>query len=1051
MRKDLVLLLVFILSYGNVIIAQQITPAKTTLGRIVSASPEASSIAMYQSYPVDYVSGAPDIEIPLFNVPTKAGTIPFKLSYHIGKLRPSELATGPGWGWTLTPNLGITRSVKGNPDGATSGYPANTLFGQTSDDYYYSIATGIQDEEPDNFFYSLLSKGGQFVYNRKGGFTQITADAVKIVRVDDNSFVITDDDGTIYKFGKYSTGTNAMTEASGTTAFTSTATWKITEIIPYDKSDTVRFIYGSPTTYIMGYYNIQTQVYETLDSYDPVGGMDKPVNIYHNVYNSGQGTVLTGAQVMRPTSVRKGSISSYTPFDVTLPAISDDDYKIALVYGTGSTREQAAWANLDYGTDHVADVMSDALTDEMPLTEIRFKGGRVGLVYTNSNKQLLSVSLYATGNSETLIRKAYLYQHALHHANNEQPFPYYEGLNTRYGLDSVRISGTDNAAGMTYKMTYALKNTNEECVGVYGNFNTDFWGYPNGNNVFIMPHLFYQVGHFVWNSLLENTDYANLNGAPKNGGGWVEFGSTQESNASSTHYMVPGIIKRLYYPTGGYAEFDFENNQYQSSNDLTRVVYGGGFRVKQIKYTTGDQRDSIIKVYKYGTNEDGVGRTKYKNYSQNFISVQYINTTKYGLSGNHLQKVATINSKPFLEMSFASGAAVLYQQVAEYTVNPVNNQTLGKTVYNYTIDSRNDSWIANTPLQVDPRTDWKIISNTSVANYRYNNGNYDILNKTENTFTDFYTDTVPASQTFLKYYNANPGSTLSSDVLYGQPTNITSKFEHITYSIYGGSHKLSSVKETLYNADDPSQYISTTTTINYDPVHLYRSSESKTDSKGLLRKMEALYAHQGSQITDLIPGQQTSLSALITANRISQPVETKEYNNGTLLQTIQQNFMLFSGKVYPSAVYAAIMSNPLEKKIETTLYDSISGNLLEQQKANDVKEVYVWGYNSQYPVAKILNSTYAIVKGFINQTILDNAKNYTDDQIRTELAKIRTGLAGTPALVLTYTYKPLTGMTSETDPTGKTIYYEYDSFGRVSLIKDQNGNIIKMYEYKVGY
>lgn len=49
--------------------------------------------------------------------------------------------------------------------------------------------------------------------------------------------------------------------------------------------------------------------------------------------------------------------------------------------------------------------------------------------------------------------------------------------------------------------------------------------------------------------------------------------------------------------------------------------------------------------------------------------------------------------------------------------------------------------------------------------------------------------------------------------------------------------------------------------------------------------------------------------------------------------------------------------------------------------------------------------------------------------------------------ITTYTYKPLIGLTSTTDPKGMTTYYEYDSFQRLKYIKDQNGNILKSYDY----
>ncbi len=51
------------------------------------------------------------------------------------------------------------------------------------------------------------------------------------------------------------------------------------------------------------------------------------------------------------------------------------------------------------------------------------------------------------------------------------------------------------------------------------------------------------------------------------------------------------------------------------------------------------------------------------------------------------------------------------------------------------------------------------------------------------------------------------------------------------------------------------------------------------------------------------------------------------------------------------------------------------------------------------------------------------------------------------ALMTTYTYKPLVGMTSQTDPNGQTIFYEYDDLGRLTQIKDCNNRLIQKTEY----
>lgn len=124
-------------------------------------------------------------------------------------------------------------------------------------------------------------------------------------------------------------------------------------------------------------------------------------------------------------------------------------------------------------------------------------------------------------------------------------------------------------------------------------------------------------------------------------------------------------------------------------------------------------------------------------------------------------------------------------------------------------------------------------------------------------------------------------------------------------------------------------------------------------------------------------------------------------------------------------------------------YD-LFGNITQYTSLDGIGTVYLWSYNGQYPIAEIRNAIYADVSKTIDVQALSKKLQPSESDYKA-IRALETSLKN--ALITTYTYKPLVGMTSMTDPRGVVTTYEYDSFGRLSKVKDANGKIINSYDY----
>ncbi len=207
-----------------------------------------------------------------------------------------------------------------------------------------------------------------------------------------------------------------------------------------------------------------------------------------------------------------------------------------------------------------------------------------------------------------------------------------------------------------------------------------------------------------------------------------------------------------------------------------------------------------------------------------------------------------------------------------------------------------------------------------------------------------------------------------------------------------------------------------------------------------------------------------TINELKVQHRISEPiqVETTVKDGATVLsQSVQRtNYKEWHPDiVLPKDVQTLkgtynASSNVLQDRVVFHSYDT-NGNLKEVSKKDGAKIVYIWGYNEQYPIAKIENATYSEVSGQVaNLQALSNADNDrtigssgNEGALRDALTTLRNTAALSDALVTTYTYDPLIGVTSITDPSGQTVYYHYDSFNRLEMVTDKDNKVLSKNQY----
>lgn len=285
---------------------------------------------------------------------------------------------------------------------------------------------------------------------------------------------------------------------------------------------------------------------------------------------------------------------------------------------------------------------------------------------------------------------------------------------------------------------------------------------------------------------------------------------------------------------------------------------------------------------------------------------------------------------------------------------------------------------------------------------------------------------------------------------YNQYAHSTSAWAYLYPAIRPIQYNL---KEKIHKQYEDNGILETVTSYEYN-------SKNQVIKESLVSNTKHLKTIDYRYPSDILSN--ATLNMLTDANRINNPIE--------ITQTInkQVSLLINDYKLYDNIpLLSRIKSNTgVGKTIEARLiyhnYDKY-GNPLCISKDNATNIVYLWSYVGQYPIAEIQNANYSDVENAVkeifkvanlNELSTKSFKVNEEPTLRANLDLLRKHALLKDALITTYTYKPLVGMLTATDPRGVTTYYEYDGFGRLkeTYLKDTTGNknTIQVYDYNYG-
>lgn len=1027
---------------------------------VIPPSPNAAALGKYGEIPVNLFNGLPNIEIPLTAIAVGSEfNMPVNLTYHAAGNRVDDVASYVGLGWALNAGGVVTRTVRGLPDeygylGSGHGKLISPVRTTTVDSSNFprfrSCAVGIIDCQPDEFSYNFGGQSGKFVVDTNG---RVQLMPYKNIRVkwdwaNDAGFTITTENGTKYIFK--TADKTWITSNCGDSYDSYTSAWYLTTIILPVSKRTINFEYISGSVSVSSTSETESRS-GCLAGCGPTQGCPGLVPVLSTCVTNRTYSQQQISKIDYPG----GRIS----FNYTYPRTD---------IGTGKALSEITVSS------NVGGIYADVHKYRLDYTTPdRLKLQSVNTVDLTGNV-ISAYKLYYESTPLPAIN-----------AKSKDHWGYFNGANNTTLIPADKAQGFLGAnrepdskftkAGILERIEYP--------TGGYTAFEFENHTYSYYSGAGVVVDSIYQpvtVGKGIFTNPQQRGPKYDTIRLSLTSGQYVRLAATIRSCcgniatataidvATGKREILSSTIPYVYFGAGQHmVVLEAQHSEETASDELvsvsltydvvtgyTRIGTASGLRIGKITTYDGVSHDNdIIKTYTYNYGSDTLSSGYLCNrpkYSYSYVALKGIKNPDGIVNPNFPCPLIIRTSAPNNEIESGQGA-VVYKEVLE---SIGSNKQNGSIRYVYQLENNADG-LNIYPFGPSPNVN---ITNGMLKQQLTFDQSGKRVAETINEYEVYEKGKVQGwkagyLEKGFNYTGPNFEKFRSNYYEYKSSGVLLKK---TTQKQYLGTEWLTTATEYLY---DNMQHIQPTrihkTTSEMDDLWTYNKypTDYNIPAGALSTGLQALKFMQDSNMHNTIIEQYTQqisggTTTTLSGAQVQYRIQPAVNNQGAVMSAA---YKLNVSSPLATFVPMYVVNNDLKRDVnyEQVLnflrYDS-TGNIQEQHKTNDVREIYVWGYNSLYPVAKIVGADYQTAISYVDLAVIRNPQN--DAQLRTELDKIRTGLKNTAALVSTYTYKPAIGVTSETDPSGKVTYYEYDNLGRLQIIKDQDGKILKQFSYQ---